>query len=405
MQQIDTGITAWMLVSTALVLLMVPGLAMFYGGLVRTKNVIGTMMHSFAAMAIVTLIWTICGYSMAFGENVLGGWFGWNPDYVLFSGIDNAIIADSMIPEYVYAMFQGKFAIITPAIIAGAFAERVKFKGYCLFITLWSLFIYNPLCHWIWASDGWLSGRAIDFAGGTVIHISAGIAGLVAAFYLGARRGYPKNTMSPNNLVMTLMGAGLLWVGWFGFNAGSSVTSGLQTAQALAVTQIAAAAGAFTWMVIEGLVHKKVTSLGAVSGILAGLVAITPAAGDVLPWGALVLGMLGSVFSYFAIEVKNRMGYDDSLDVFGIHGVSGIVGGVFLTFFLREGSGAASLLTQLWYQVEGILVSLAYAGVMTFILLVIVEKTVGLRMSRSEENEGMDHALHGEHGYGLSNLN
>jgi Amt family ammonium transporter len=211
--------------------------------------------------------------------------------------------------------------------------------------------------------------------------------------------------MSPNNLVMTLMGAGLLWVGWFGFNAGSSVTSGLQTAQALAVTQIAAAAGAFTWMVIEGLVHKKVTSLGAVSGILAGLVAITPAAGDVLPWGALVLGMLGSVFSYFAIEVKNRMGYDDSLDVFGIHGVSGIVGGVFLTFFLREGSGAASLLTQLWYQVEGILVSLAYAGVMTFILLVIVEKTVGLRMSRSEENEGMDHALHGEHGYGLSNLN
>jgi Amt family ammonium transporter len=405
MHDIDTGITAWMLISTALVLLMVPGLAMFYGGLVRTKNVIGTMMHSFAAMSIVTILWTICGYSMAFGENVLGGWFGWNSEYVFFAGIDNAIMSDAKIPEYVFAMFQGKFAIITPAIIAGAFAERVKFRGYCVFIALWSLFIYNPLCHWIWASDGWLSGRAIDFAGGTVIHISAGIAGLVAAFYLGARRGYPKNTMTPNNLVMTLMGAGLLWVGWFGFNAGSSVTSGLQTAQALAVTQIAAAAGAFTWMVIESIAHKKVTSLGAVSGILAGLVAITPAAGDVVPWGALVLGVFASMASYLAIEVKNRMGYDDTLDVFGIHGVSGIIGGVFLTFMLREGAGVGHIGTQLWYQVEGILVSLLYSGVMTLALLWIVEKTVGFRMNRAEENEGMDHALHGEHGYGLNNLN
>lgn len=404
MDSIDTGITAWMLVSTALVLLMVPGLAMFYGGLVRTKNVIGTMMHSFAAMSIVTIIWTVCGYSMTFGENVLGGWFGWNWDYVFFQGIDGSIMKDAGIPEYVFAMFQGKFAIITPAIIAGAFAERVKFRGYCVFIALWSLLIYNPLCHWIWSGDGWLNGRAIDFAGGTVIHISAGIAGLVAAFYLGARRGYPKNTMSPNNLVMTLMGAGLLWVGWFGFNAGSSVNSGLQTAQALAVTQIAAAAGAFTWMCIEGIVHKKVTSLGAVSGILAGLVAITPAAGDVLPWGAIVLGILASIASYLAIEVKNRMGYDDTLDVFGIHGVSGIIGGVFLAFMLREGSGAGNILTQLWYQVEGILVSLTYAGVVTLLLLILVEKTIGLRLTKEEENEGMDHSLHGEHGYGLSNL-
>ena len=227
--EVDTGTTAWMLTSTGLVLLMVPGLAMFYGGLVRTKNVLGTMMHSFAAMAIVGVLWMVCGYSMSFGSNVLGGWFGWNWDYFMLKGIDESIM-DAGIPEYVFAMFQGKFAIITPALIAGAFAERVKFRGYCIFIALWSLIVYNPLCHWVWAEDGFLFKKgAIDFAGGTVIHISAGAAALVAALYLGARRGYPKTAMHPNNLVMTLMGAGLLWVGWFGFNAGSSVDSGLLT--------------------------------------------------------------------------------------------------------------------------------------------------------------------------------
>ena len=218
--EVDTGTTAWMLTSTGLVLLMVPGLAMFYGGLVRTKNVLGTMMHSFAAMAIVGVLWMICGYSMSFGSNVLGGWFGWNPDYFLLKGIDETIM-EAGIPEYVFAMFQGKFAIITPALIAGAFAERVKFRGYCIFIALWSLIVYNPLCHWVWAEDGFLFKKgAIDFAGGTVIHISAGAAALVAALYLGARRGYPKTAMHPNNLVMTLVGAGLLWVGWFGFQCG-----------------------------------------------------------------------------------------------------------------------------------------------------------------------------------------
>jgi Amt family ammonium transporter len=384
---------------------MVPGLAMFYGGLVRTKNVLGTMMHSFAAMSIVTLIWVICGYSMAFGPNVLGGWFGWNPDYVFFSGIDSAIMADAKIPELVYAMFQGKFAIITPAIIAGAFAERVRFKSYCIFIALWSLIIYNPLCHWIWAPDGFLYGRAIDFAGGSVIHVSAGVAGLVSALYFGARHGYPKIAHSPNNLVMTLTGAGLLWVGWFGFNAGSSVSSGLQTAQALAVTQIAAAAGACSWMMIEAIAHRKVTSLGCVSGILAGLVAITPAAGDVLPWGAMVLGFVASIACYYAIRFKNKMGYDDTLDVFGIHGVAAIVGGIGLTFMLREGAGAGDKMTQLWYQTEGILVSASYAGIMTLILLVFVDKVFGFRMNKEHEREGMDHVLHGEHGYGLTNLN
>ncbi len=403
--QVDTGTTAWMLTSTGLVLLMVPGLAMFYGGLVRTKNVLGTMMHSFAAMAIVGVLWMVCGYSMSFGPNVLGGWCGWNSDYFMLKGIDTNIL-EAGIPEYVFAMFQGKFAIITPALIAGAFAERVKFRGYCIFIALWSLLIYNPLCHWVWAEDGFLFQKgAIDFAGGTVIHISAGAAALVAAFYLGPRRGYPKTAMHPNNLVMTLMGAGLLWVGWFGFNAGSSVASGLVTAQALTVTQVAAAAGALSWMVLEGILHKKVTTLGFVSGVLAGLVAITPAAGAVQPWGALVLGAVASVLCYLAIEMKNKLGYDDTLDVFGIHGVAALWGAVGLTFVLRPGTIDCSFGHQLWVQTEGCLVSLAYAGIMSFVLIVLVDKLFGFRLTEDEEKAGMDHSLHTEHGYGMLNLN
>jgi Amt family ammonium transporter len=403
--EVDTGTTAWMLTSTGLVLLMVPGLAMFYGGLVRTKNVLGTMMHSFAAMAIVGVIWMVCGYSMSFGSNVLGGWFGWNNDYFLLKGIDTSIM-DAGIPEYVFAMFQGKFAIITPALIAGAFAERVKFRGYCIFIALWSLLVYNPLCHWVWAEDGFLFKKgAIDFAGGTVIHISAGSAALVAALYLGARRGYPKTAMHPSNLVMTLMGAGLLWVGWFGFNAGSSVSSGLVTAQALTVTQVAASAGALSWMLLEGLLHKKVTTLGFVSGVLAGLVAITPAAGAVQPWGALILGAVASVFCYLAIEMKNKLGYDDTLDVFGIHGVAALWGAIGLTLVLRPGTIDVSVPHQLWVQIEGCLVSLFYSGIMTLILLVIVEKFFGFRLSPDDEKAGMDHSLHSERGYGMLNLN
>jgi Amt family ammonium transporter len=403
--QVDTGTTAWMLTSTGLVLLMVPGLAMFYGGLVRTKNVLGTMMHSFAAMAVVGVLWMVCGYSMSFGSNVLGGWFGWNPDYFLLKGIDTNIM-DAGIPEYVFAMFQGKFAIITPALIAGAFAERVKFRGYCIFIALWSLLVYNPLCHWVWAEDGFLFKKgAIDFAGGTVIHISAGAAALVAAFYLGARRGYPKTAMHPNNLVMTLMGAGLLWVGWFGFNAGSSVDSGLVTAQALTVTQIAAAAGALSWMVLEGILHKKATTLGFVSGVLAGLVAITPAAGAVQPWGALVLGLVSSVLCYLAIELKNKLGYDDTLDVFGIHGIAALWGAIGLTLVLRPGTIDVSFGHQLWVQTEGCLVSLGYSATMTLLLLVLVDKIFGFRLAADEEMAGMDHSLHSERGYGLLNLN
>ena len=401
---IDTGTTAWMLTSTALVLLMIPGLAMFYGGLVRTKNVLGTMMHSFASMAIIGVIWMVCGYSMCFGENVLGGWFGWNPDYFLLGGIDESITGG--IPEYVFAMFQCMFAMITPALIAGAFAERVKFRGYCIFIALWSILVYNPLCHWVWAGDGFLYQKgAIDFAGGTVIHISAGAAALVAALYLGARRGYPKTAMKPNNLVMTLIGAGLLWFGWFGFNAGSSAASNLLTGQAFAVTQIAAAAGALSWMILEGILHKKVTALGFVSGVLAGLVAITPAAGAVQPLGALILGLISSVLCYLAIEMKNKLGYDDTLDVFGIHGMAGIWGAIGLTFFLRPGTTDNTLIGQLWVQVEGCLVSLLYSGVVTFILIVLVDKLFGFRMKAEDEMAGIDYSEHSERGYGMLNLN
>ncbi|MFY0533539.1 ammonium transporter [Nannocystis pusilla] len=399
---LDTGTTAWMLTSTALVLLMVPGLAMFYGGLVRTKNVLGTMLHSFMAMAIIGVLWTVCGYAMAFGTTI-GGVVGWDWDKFMLSGIDTAIMREHAIPEYVYAMFQGKFAIITPALIAGAFAERVSFRGYCLFIALWSLLIYNPLAHIIWGG-GFLYGEAIDFAGGTVIHISAGTAALVCAFYLGARRGYPRTAMHPNNMVLTLVGAGLLWVGWFGFNAGSSVSSGLKTAQALTVTQIAAASGALAWMVIELVLHRKATSLGMVSGILAGLVAITPAAGDVLPTGALLLGALASLTCYLAILLKARLGYDDTLDVFGIHGMAGIVGALGLTFFLRE-LPEHGLAIQLWYQLKSVLLSVSVSAVGTLALLVLVDRTIGIRASAEQERAGIDHSMHGEHGYGFLNPN
>jgi len=413
---IDTGATAWMLTSTALVLLMVPGLAMFYGGLVRTKNVLGTVMHSFIAMGIISVIWVIVGYSMCFGQNVLGGWFGWNSDYFFLKGIDNNIMSAG-VPEYVFSMFQGKFAIITPALIAGAFAERVSFKAYCFFIAVWSLFVYNPLCHWVWASDGFLfklgAKGAIDFAGGTVVHISAGVSGLIAVLYLGSRRGYPFQVIRPNNLVITMLGAGLLWVGWFGFNAGSSVSSGLSTAQALTATQAAAAAGALTWVIIEGYHQGKATALGFASGILAGLVAVTPAAGVVQPYGALTLGVMASLICYMAIMVKNKLGYDDSLDAFGIHGVGGITGALFLTFFIRKAwmaeAVAASPGWNLWkqfgVQATAVGIAIAYAAIMTFIIILVIDKIFKFKASETDEMAGLDRAYHGERGYGMLNPN
>lgn len=409
---VDTGTTAWMLISTALVLLMIPGLAMFYGGLVRTKNVLGTMMHSFVSLAIIGVLWVVCGYALTFGKSIWGGFIGWNSDYFLLQGIDDTIT--NGIPEYIIAMFQGKFAIITPALISGALAERVYFRGYCLFIALWFLAVYSPLCHWIWASDGWLfnygANGVIDLAGGLVIHVSAGISALVVALYLGPRRGFPRQAMHPNNLVMTMMGAGLLWVGWFGFNAGSTVQSGLDTARALTMTQISAASGALTWLIIEAIAFRKATSLGFVSGILAGLVVITPAAGVVQPGGALLLGAASSIVCYYALIAKIKFGYDDSLDCFGIHGVGSGLGVLLLSFFIRDSwmqdaSAAAgktwTAIDQLKVQLTGMGVTIALAATATIIICVIVEKTVGFRLDEQREMEGLDQSLHGESGYGL----
>lgn len=411
---IDSGTTAWMLTSTALVLLMVPGLAMFYGGLVRTKNVLGTMMHSFVAMAIIGVLWAVCGYALAFGKNILGGFVGWSGDYFFLNGIDDQITKG--VPEYVLAMFQGKFAIIAPALVSGALAERVYFRGYSLFIVLWFLLVYCPLCHWVWASDGWLYNAGalgvIDLAGGLVVHVSAGFSALIVAIFLGRRLGYPKTAMHPNNLVMTLMGAGLLWVGWFGFNAGSTVQSGLDTARALTMTQVSAASGALTWLIIEALAFQKVTSLGFVSGILAGLVAITPAAGVVKPIGAITLGALSSIACFYAFKAKTKLGYDDSLDCFGIHGIGSGLGVLLLSFFIRDswiadaaaaGGNGWSIWKQLLIQMKGIGATIALATIGTLVICFIVEKTVGFRLDEQRELTGLDQSLHGEHGYGLVN--
>jgi len=412
---IDSGATAWMLTSTALVLLMIPGLAMFYGGLVRSKNVLGTIMHSFVAMGIISVLWVIVGYSMSFGKNILGGWFGWSSDYFFLKGIDTNIL-DAGIPEYVFTMFQGKFAIITPALIAGAFAERVNFKAYCFFIAIWSLVVYNPICHWVWASDGFLfhlgPKGAIDFAGGTVVHISAGVSGLVAALFLGARRGYPYQVIRPNNMVITMLGAGLLWVGWFGFNAGSSISSGLSTAQALTATQVAAASGALSWILIESFHQGKATALGFASGILAGLVAVTPAAGVVQPYGAMILGILASMICYMGIQLKNKLGYDDSLDAFGIHGIGGIVGALLLTFFIRPSwmrdaaaaaGGKWTIWNQFGVQATAVSIAIVYAAVMTFIIIFLLNKFIKFKSSEDDEMAGLDRSYHGERGYGMLN--
>jgi ammonium transporter, Amt family len=412
----DTGAAAWMLTSTALVLLMVPGLAMFYGGLVRSKNVLGTMMHSFSAMGIMTVLWIVCGYSMAFGPNVLGGWFGWSNAYFMLDGIDETIMTLG-VPELVFSMFQAKFAIIAPALIAGAFAERVSFKGYCLFIALWGIIVYNPLAHWVWAGDGFLfnlgAKGAIDFAGGTVVHISAGVSGLVAAMFIGPRKSYPHLPMRPNNLAMTLIGAGLLWVGWFGFNAGSSVSSGLTAAQALTVTQVAAAAGAMAWVIIEGWHQGKATAVGFASGVLAGLVAITPAAGVVQPSGAMIIGIIATAFCYIAIQLKNKLGLDDTLDAFGIHGIGGVVGAIFLTFFIRDSWMADAVsknsewgvMKQLGVQSLAVIIAIVYSGVGTLVILFVLNKFVRMRSTPEAEMKGLDNFYHGERGYGMINPN
>ncbi|MFO0973056.1 MAG: ammonium transporter [Phycisphaerae bacterium] len=407
--RIDSGSTAWMLTSAALVLLMVPGLALFYGGMVRRKNILATMMQSYVAMAAIGVQWILVGYALAFGDSVRG-LIGWDTRLLALHGLSfTADFADKAVPEFAFVMFQGKFAIITPALLCGAVAERMKFSSYVVFILLWTTFVYDPLAHWVWAPGGWLFKYGVlDFAGGTVVHISAGISALVLTLMTGRRRDLATGAILPNNLVLTLTGAGLLWFGWFGFNAGSAVAAefpaaGHVAALAFTTTQTAAAAAGLVWVAIEFWHHRKATSLGMASGIVAGLVAITPAAGHVQPLWALPIGAISSLLCYGAVQLKSRLGYDDSLDAFGVHGVGGVWGALATGLFCSVpvvgvvgGSGA-----QLVKQLVGTGVSIAFAIAGTVAIAALVRATLGLRVSEAHERDGLDAALHGERGYHL----
>ncbi|MBB2206611.1 ammonium transporter [Gluconacetobacter takamatsuzukensis] len=417
---IDTGDTSWMLVSTALVLMMtIPGLALFYAGMVRRKNVLATLMQSFAICCIITVVWMVAGYSLAFGTgtpyigdlsrfmlNGIGAHIAKGADigFTMGAGTPNAVTMT--IPESIWMMFQMTFAIITPALIAGAFAERMKFSALCVFTVLWSLIVYAPVAHWVWSPLGWVAGLgAIDFAGGTVVHINAGIAGLVTALVLGKRVGYGQDDLSPFNLTYAVIGASLLWVGWFGFNAGSAVGANGRAGMAMATTQIAAAAAGVGWMLAEWARTGKPTVLGIISGAVGGLVAITPAAGFILPGSALIIGLAAGVICYWsATSLKHLLGYDDSLDAFGVHGIGGIVGALLTGVFAygplsatdANPGGVVGSFAQFVTQAEAVGVTIVWCGIVTFVLLKLVDLTIGLRVSRDDEQEGLDMTQHGE---------
>ena len=414
----DSGDTAWMLTSTALVLFMtIPGLALFYGGLVRVQNVLSVLMQCFALTGLITIVWVVCGYSLAFntegmvaGEVTLTSFVGGLGTMFLRGiGVDTL---SGTIPETVFITFQLTFAIITPALIAGAFAERMKFSAMLIFSILWSIIVYAPLCHMAWSGDGSLFGDiigALDFAGGTVVHINAGIAALVAAILVGKRIGYQTTAMPPHSLTLTVVGASMLWVGWFGFNAGSAVAADGAAGMAMLVTQISTATAAVAWMFVEWAKHGKPSALGIVTGAVAGLVAITPASGSVGPMGALIIGIVSGIVCFWgATTLKSQLGYDDSLDAFGVHGIGGIVGALLTGVFVAEGFGGVGLgdgMTigkQVWAQLLSILVTLVWSGVLSFIILKIVDATVGLRVDEDEERMGLDLSQHNERGYNLS---
>ncbi|MDH3584094.1 MAG: ammonium transporter [Phycisphaerae bacterium] len=395
--------TAFMLVASALVLLMTPGLAFFYGGLVRRKNVLSVLMQCFMCMCLMTVLWVVVGYSLAFGDS-MGGFVGNPMTYFLFNGVNTD--PNGTIPHVLFATFQGMFAIITPALILGAFAERMKFAGFCLFSGLWLMLCYAPVCHWAWGGgffDGGEAGnflmgagqKVIDFAGGTVVHINAGIAALVAAFILGKRQGYPEKISPPHNLPFAVLGAGLLWFGWFGFNAGSELAADGTAAMAFFVTNLCAATAGLTWAVIEWF-RGKPTVLGIISGAVAGLVAITPACGNVDAVGALILGVGAGVIAYVAVAVvKEKFGYDDSLDVWGIHGMAGMWGAIAVGFLTVEGAGGEQTLIQ----VKSVVATIVYTGVVSFILYKLVDLTIGLKVGDHDERVGLDLTDHAEHAY------
>ncbi|WP_213780401.1 ammonium transporter [Caballeronia sp. dw_276] len=403
--KISSGDTAWMLTSTALVLFMtVPGLALFYAGMVRKKNVLATVMQSFAICCLVTIIWTVVGYSLAFtpGNSFIGGFsrvFLHGMNYIKGDKATTLTVSHlaPTIPESVYFVYQMTFAIITPALIAGAFADRMKFSAMLVFMGLWSIIVYSPVAHMVWEPTGWLATAGIlDFAGGTVVHINAGIAGLVCCLVLGKRVGYGREVMAPHNLVLSLIGASMLWVGWFGFNAGSAVAADGRAGFAMLTTQIATAFAAFGWMFAEWLAKGKPSVLGIISGAVAGLVAITPASGFVGVTGAIVIGILAGVVCFWsATWLKTKLGYDDSLDAFGVHGVGGILGALLTGIFAVKDIGGFD--GSVLLQAKGVLTTLVYSGVMSFVLLKIIDMVMGLRVTEEEEREGLDVTLHGEH--------
>jgi ammonium transporter, Amt family len=406
---IDSGDTAFMLVSAALVMLMTPGLAFFYGGMVRGKNVLGTMMQSFMALAIISVQWIVIGYSLGFGPDkghVIGGleWIGLrgvgmtpNPDYA------------ATIPHQTYMIYQCMFAVITPALITGAIAERMKFKTYLVFMLLWATLVYDPIAHWVWGTGGWLHNMgALDFAGGTVVHVSSGVSALVAALMIGRRRGYPDEPMPPHNLPYTLLGTGLLWFGWFGFNAGSAVTAGTSSTAAFVATHAAAASAAIGWMTMDWLVKGRPTALGAASGAVAGLVAITPASGYVGPLSAIVIGATAGCVCFLAVTLRARTTVDDSLDVFGVHGTGGTLGALMTGLFAQKAVNAAGA-DGLFFgnaglfgtQLVAVLATWVYSATVTFVLLKVLDATMGLRVNAEQEDEGLDVVEHGESAYAM----
>ena len=411
---LDSGDTAWMLTATALVLFMtIPGLALFYGGMVRSKNILSVMMQCFAITGLMSILWMVYGYSLAFDTT------GMEAGVINFSsfvgGLERAFLSgltvDSLVgafPESVFITFQMTFAIITPALIVGAFAERMKFSAMLIFMTVWFTLVYAPIAHMVWGGDGGLmwDWGVLDFAGGTVVHINAGIAGLVACLVLGKRKGFPVTPMAPHNLGLTLMGAAMLWIGWFGFNAGSAAAANGTAGMAMLVTQIATAAAALSWMFAEWITHGKPSALGIASGVVAGLVAITPAAGTVGPMGALIIGLASGVICFFcATSLKRKLGYDDSLDAFGVHGVGGIVGALLTGVFAAPALGGfgevENIALQVWIQFKGVLFTVVYTAIVTFVILKVLDAVMGLRVNDEEETVGLDLSLHNERGYNL----
>ena len=407
---LSSGDTAWMLTATALVLLMtIPGLSLFYAGMVRSKNVLSVMMQCFAATSLMSIIWVVYGYSLAFSNGgSVNGFIGGLDNFMLLDIKTSSLVGT--IPESVFMTFQMTFFIITPALMVGAFAERIKFSSMLLFISIWGTLVYLPVCHWVWGG-GWMHKMApvpLDFAGGTVVHINAAVAGLVASIMVGKRKGFPRRAMMPHNLTLTLIGAGLLWVGWFGFNAGSQLAADATAGMAMAVTQIASAAAALTWMFIEWIKHGKPSVLGIASGAIGGLVAITPASGFVGPMGAIAIGVSSGIGCYWgATYLKHKFKYDDSLDVFGVHGIGGIIGAILTGVFVSSKLGGAGLaegvgmMSQVWSQFLTVIITILWSGILSYVILKLIDLKLGLRVDHEHEIEGLDISSHDERGYNL----